>query len=47
MTLIPLYQLNNSDRWQAPGAARISPIDSQSGARRQQVGVADVEQFKR
>jgi hypothetical protein len=47
MTLIPLYQLNNSDRRQAPGIARISPIDSQSVARRQPVGVADVEQFKR
>jgi hypothetical protein len=47
MTLIPLYQLNNFDRRQAPGAARISPIDSQSVARRQPVGVADIEQFKR
>jgi hypothetical protein len=47
MILIPLYQLNKSDRRQAPGVARISPIHPQSVARRQPVGVADVEQFKR
>jgi hypothetical protein len=47
MILIPLYQLTNLDRRQAPGVARISPIDPQSVARRQPVGVADGEQFKR
>jgi len=47
MTLIPLYQLNKSDRRQAPGVACISTIYPQSVARRQPVGVADVEQFKR
>jgi hypothetical protein len=47
MILIPLYQLNKSDRRQAPGFARISPIYPQSVARRQPVGVADVKQFKR
>jgi hypothetical protein len=48
MTLIPLYQLNKSDRRQAPGVAPpISKTYPQSVARRQPVGVADVEQFKR
>jgi hypothetical protein len=35
------------DRRQRPGFTRISPIDAQSVARRQTVGVADVEQFER
>jgi hypothetical protein len=47
MILIPLYQLTNSDRPQAPGVASISAIYPQSVARRQPVGVTDVEQFKR
>jgi hypothetical protein len=47
MIFIPLYQLTNLDRRQTPAVAHTSPIDSQSIARRQPVGVADIEQFKR